>query len=477
MQLNNKTLAQLKAQNSALKLPQYNRESLKIGIVHLGPGAFHRAHQAVFTEDALNQFGGDWGICAVSMRSAGARDQLMPQDGLYSLLVNDVISDYQVIGSIKKVLVLSDQLSEVLAQMQNPDTKIVSLTVTEKGYCLNGQGQLDLAHADIVQDINNPSHPVSAPGLIVEALRLRKAQNIAAFNVLSCDNLPDNGDKLKNAVISLAAQNDPSLADWISDNVAFPCSMVDSITPKTEDSTREFVEKEYGITDAWPIQREQFTQWVIDDTLPEPKPAWDKVGVIITPHIDQFERAKLRILNGTHSTLAYMGLLKGHESVYQAISDSELKQHCVEMLESEIIPSMPDITELNLDDYAQDIIKRFENPNIVHLLSQIAWDGSQKLPIRLLQTLQDNLTAGRPIAKISLAIAAWIKVIKHKQLTQDTLVDPKGEALIALVAQYNELDLANIKHFVENSGVFSDTLKSSELFVQTLASAVVKLPQ
>ncbi|WP_017446774.1 mannitol dehydrogenase family protein [Gayadomonas joobiniege] len=475
MKLNNKTLQTLKAQGSTLKFPSYDREATKIGIVHLGPGAFHRAHQAVFTHDAMNEYGGDWGICAVSMRSATARDELTPQDGLYGLVVNDIDSDFQVIGSIKKVLVLGDQLDEILDQLKSADTKIVSLTVTEKGYCLNGQGELDLTHPDIVHDIKNPRQPLSAPGLIVAGLNLRKSQNTPAFNVLSCDNLPDNGVKLKGAVIQLAKQNDPDLATWIEQNVIFPCSMVDSITPKTEDSTREYVKTEFGLDDAWPIQREAFTQWIIDDTLPEPKPAWDKVGVIFTPHIDQFEQAKLRILNGTHSTLAYMGLLKGHESVYQAISDKALKAHCLAMLTEEIIPSMPEITELDLSEYANDIIKRFENPNIVHLLSQIAWDGSQKLPIRLLQTLTDNLTADRPIDKISTAIAAWLKVIKYKQVHAEELVDPKADLLIDLVSQYETWSTENVAHFVQNSGVFNEQLKSSELFLQTLKAALQKL--
>lgn len=478
MRLSSKNLASIKAAVSEKKnisLPAYNRDNTDIGIVHLGPGAFHRAHQVAYTESVLNQFGGNWGICAVSMRSTGARDILEPQDGLYTLAILDQKIEYQVIGAIKEVLVATDQLPQVLARMASEQVKIVSLTVTEKGYCLNTQGQLDLKHADIQHDLNNLETPRSAVGLLVQALKLRMQNNVAAFNVISCDNLPSNGHKLKNAVLTFAKQQSVELANWIEQSVSFPSTMVDSITPKTDDNVIKQVSEALGADDQWPIQREAFLQWVIEDTLTGDRPAWEKAGVVFSNNIDAFENAKLRILNGLHSTLAYMGLLIGLNSVKDAISNQALYNHCQRLLNEEIIPSFIPPAELDVNEYASDIIRRFENPQIVHLLSQIAWDGSQKIPVRILGTLTDNLRAGSSIKLLTLTVAAWIHFIRLTGKNNGELTDPLATELLQLTNDFNGDAAHDVNLFVSSDLIFTDELKSSELFCNTLIECYEQL--
>jgi len=248
--LTNKNLANIAEHiapnGTKITTPQYDRENTEIGIVHLGPGAFHRAHQAVYTENAMNLSGGNWGICGVSLRSATARDVLAKQDNLYTLAILDKEVNYQIIGAIKEVLVASEQSTQVMDRLASAHTKLVTLTITEKGYCLGSDGRLDLSHSDIAHDLSNRSQPISAIGYIVQALGQRKINGIAAFNVLSCDNVSGNGDKLRRAVIDYATQLDADLASWIEVNVAFPNAMVDSITPKTEDYTVNSVSNAVG---------------------------------------------------------------------------------------------------------------------------------------------------------------------------------------------------------------------------------------
>jgi len=426
--LSEQTLVKV-AENSAadgpkIVTPQYNRENTEIGIVHLGPGAFHRAHQAVYTENAMNLSGGNWGICGVSLRSATARDVLTKQDNLYTLAILDKEINYQIIGAMKEVLVASEQTKEVIARLTAATTKLVTLTITEKGYCLGADGRLDLQHPDIAHDLSNRSQPNSAIGFIVQGLAQRKINNIKAFNVLSCDNVSGNGDKLRRAVIDYATHLDEGLATWIEVNVAFPNAMVDSITPKTEDYTVDSVSNAIGARDEWPIQREQFTQWVIEDNWHGERPAWDKVGVVFTSDVDGFEKAKLRLLNCLHSTLAYAGSLAGFETVFEVTSDSAFYDFICKLAKDEVIGSFEAPKELDVESYSKEIIERFLNPEIRHLLAQIAWDGSQKLQMRILPIIEDNLALGRSTKLLSLSLACWFEYICRALKDNKEIVDP-----------------------------------------------------
>lgn len=423
-QLSATTLAHL---DSTISTPRYNLTDTACGIVHIGPGAFHRAHQAFYTEQAL-AFGGNWRIHGVSMRSTALADALREQDNLYALCIVDNEPETHIIGAIKTLSTLSRDREQIVAALVSQQTKIITLTITEKGYCLNAQGHLDTEHPDIQSDLVNVDTPNSAIGLIVQALRLRKQAGYADITIISCDNVSDNGRKLQKAVTEFATKTDESLGQWINDHIAFPCTMVDSITPATDESFKTEVAATLGLTDSWPIQREAFTQWVIEDRFSGPRPPWEKVGVTFTSGVSFFEKAKLRILNGTHSTLAYVGLLLGKETVYEAIRTPAIKQLIDTLLANEIVPSLESTsgidTSFDINQYANDIVKRYENQHIRHLLSQIAWDGSQKIPFRILDTVRDNLSAKRNIDLLSTAVAAWCLFVNSKAKDNSPITDP-----------------------------------------------------
>lgn len=493
---NTSTLARLSQQtlrNSAaaaeLALPDYlqkaSSQQAGIGIVHLGPGAFFRGHQAWYTHQALKQ-GGDWRICAVALRSSDVSDALTPQDGLYTLAVMEQQTHYQLIGSVAEVLVAPKHFPQVLVRLTAASTKYVTMTITEKGYCLNGAGLLDLQHADIVHDLQSfadDSQPKSAIGLLVKALQLRFTANVPPFVVISCDNLTDNGHKLKNALLAFAEKSSPALANWLKQQLISPCTMVDSITPATDDALREAVAHELGLTDAWPIKREAFCQWVIEDILPADRPAWGKAGVIYASDVSAFEKAKLRLLNAPHSTMAYLGVLLGIETVYDAMQQPVLVDFLKALVLDEIQPSFQAPSELDVVSYSADIFRRFENPSVRHLLAQIAWDGSQKLPMRLIPIVQDNLAAGRPIAKLALAIAAWCRFIRLRASQQAqgvTLVDPLAAQLLALAGQCAEHatdPTTEVALFLTLDAVFPPKLALDSRFVAALKNAYTSLDQ
>lgn len=471
--LSNQALASL---NGKLPLPAYRlaEHKPKIGIVHLGPGAFFRGHQAWYTEQAL-QFGGDWAISAVSMRSPDVSQALTPQDGLYTLAVLDAVQSYQVIGSVQEVLIASEQYPQVLARLTAASTKYVTMTITEKGYCLNGSGQLDLTHTQIQQDLTGNQQPVTAIGLLFTALAARFQANIAPFCVISCDNLTDNGHKLRSALIAYAEQKDPTIANWLSQQLISPCTMVDSITPATDDAIKAQVAEVLGVADNWPIKREAFVQWVIEDILPADRPAWQQAGVIYAQDVSAFEKAKLRLLNAPHSTLAYVGSLLGYETVFDAMQDKALTQFIQQMIGDELMPSFTPPAELDVQQYSNDILARFRNPAIRHLLAQIAWDGSQKLPMRVLPAIRDNLAAGKPVDKLAFAIAAWCRFIVKRYKDNEKLVDPLAEPLLAVAAQCTGQADTDVALFLAVDAVFPAELSLNKTFFPAVRAAYQQL--
>ncbi|WP_017446623.1 mannitol dehydrogenase family protein [Gayadomonas joobiniege] len=446
--LNKQKLADLKIGQTNFSAPKYDPEQLTIGIVHLGLGNFHRAHQAMYTEQLLNK-GEDlnWGICGVSMRNQDLQQKMQQQDNLFTVAITDKQDKYQVVAAIKEVLVAAQQLPQVLRRLAARETKIVSLTVTEKGYCLNSAGELDLNLPQIQADIADPHTPATAVGILVAGLQLRFQAGIPAFNVIACDNLPANGDKLARAVIQLAEKSYPELAVWIKNNVQFPNTMVDCITPATEQAILGQVSEATGYKDLAAVPREGFSQWVIENTLTGERPQWENAGVIFTDDVESYEHAKLRILNGLHSTLAYLGTLLGYTSVFEAVSDKKLKHFLIKLLEEEIIPTINPPKGLNLAAYSRDIIARFENPKIRHLLSQIACDGSIKIPVRILAPALDNLKAERENNGLYWVIAAWMQFLHKAYLAGETINDPRADEIIACLQQFGDQALTNVNVF------------------------------
>jgi fructuronate reductase len=456
----------------ALERLRYDRRQTQIGIVHFGPGAFHRAHQAFYVDELLAR-DPRWGISAVSLQSAAVRDALKPQDFLYTLAVMDEKPVFRTIGAIKEVLVAPDASEKVLARLTAPSTQVVTVTVTEKGYCLDASGALSAAHPAIRHDLSNPANPQSLIGYLTEGLRRRRANSTTPFVVISCDNLTDNGTRLRNAVIHYATDIDRDLAAWIEGEVAFPRTMVDSITPATDDALRERIAEATGLVDAWPVQREAFTQWVIEE-MPNLGPDWASVGVTLTANVGAHERAKLRLLNGAHSTLAYMGLIKGYESVSEAMRDNALASFVKSLMLEDIAPTVRPPKELDVGAYIESILARFRNPAVRHLLSQIAWDGSQKLRFRLMGTIADNLISGRRVDRLCLAVAAWIRFTRRQIGAGATLIDPLASTL-GRYAGVNADAATEIAQYLKLTEVFPPALAGSSEFRARLTDAYASL--
>ncbi|HMN46177.1 MAG TPA: mannitol dehydrogenase family protein [Povalibacter sp.] len=455
-------------------LPGYDRAATRVGIVHIGPGAFFRAHQAFYV-DALLHRDPRWAISAIALKSAGVRDALAPQDGLYVL--NELGSEarFRVIGSIREVLVATENHAAVFERLTAPATQFVTMTVTEKGYCLNGNGALDESHPDIVHDWQAPQAARSLVGALTQALRLRRAAGTAPFVVICCDNLASNGPTLRRAVLDFSERLDRDLSRWIEDEVSFPRTMIDSITPATDDALRARVAEVTGVDDAWPIQREVFTQWVIEDLPAVHAADWASVGVTLAKDVSVYDRAKLRLLNGAHSTLAYVGLLRGHTTVLDAMNDATLAG-CVErLMREDIAASLAPSPGLDVQGYIDDVLGRFRNPGIRHLLSQIAWDGSKKLPVRLLGTISDALQAQRSVERLALPIAAWMRFVVRQSKHGVDIVDPEAKRLAELGRACNEDPAHDTGLFLGLDTVFAKEIAVNPVFRRAIETVYRKL--
>jgi fructuronate reductase len=452
---------------SAITRPGYDRSSVDVGVVHFGPGAFHRVHQEWFLERLLAR-DPRWGICGVSLRNPDVRDALAGQDNLYTIAIRDEVISYQVIGAIRQLLVAPESPEAVLKRLCAPSTHLVTITVTEKGYCLAGDGTLDLSHRDIHHDLRNRSAPSSVIGFLTEALRRRRAAGEAPFTVVSCDNLVDNGAKLARATAQFARSADEGLARWIESEVSFPRTMVDSITPATTDGLRDSVAQALGVQDRWPVQREAFVQWVIEDVFRGPTPDWEAAGVTLTNDVAGYERAKLRLLNGAHSTLAYLGSLAGFRTVAEAVGDPTLHALVRALMTEDILPSLEAPRGLDLRAYIDAILVRFRNPNMRHELAQIAWDGSQKLPFRILGTIRDALAAGRPTDRLCLPLAAWMRFVRRAAQRGESLNDPLEKKLLDVGHACTGRGAEDVPLFLALDAVFPADLRSEPRFMNPL---------
>lgn len=452
--------------------PAYDRARTRIGVVHFGPGAFHRAHQAVYL-DAVLDADPAWAICAVSLHSPGVRDALRPQDGLYTLVLQGERPALRVVGSIRELLCAPQEPEAVLARLADRDVRLVTLTITEKGYCLSADG-VDLAHPDIVHDLASPETPASAIGWLVAGLRARRDRGFEPFTVLSCDNLADNGGRLRRAVLQFAAQLDPRLADWIETGVAFPRSMVDSITPASDDALRAWVAAQAGVEDAWPVQREPYTQWVVEDHFPHGRPPLERAGVVLSDDIAGYDRAKLRLLNAPHSALAYLGSLLEIDTVAAAMREPALAGFVERLMRQDIVPTLKLPRGFDPDAYIDAILARFRNPAIAHRLAQIAWDGSQKIPVRLLGTIADALAAGRPIERLCLPVAGWLHFVRRQARDGVPIVDPLAETLAAIGRATTGEATHDVAAFLAMDSVFG-VLAADKRFREVLARAYAAL--
>lgn len=422
MRLSGATLDQLPAQ---VARPCYDRQAQAVGIVHFGIGAFHRAHQAWYTDRAMEAGDRDWSITGVSLRSAGVAEQMNPQDSFYTVTERSAAGDQtRLVGAVRNVLVAAQDREAVIAAVAAPATRIVSLTVTEKGYCRAADGSLDpqLAGED------------SFYAFLAAGLRRRHDAGLPGLTVLCCDNLASNGSQIERLVCEYLSLYDPGLRDWFGTACACPSTMVDRIVPATTEADQAALAARIGLDDASAVMTEPFSQWVIEDRFAGQRPCWEVVGAELVRDVAPYESAKLRMLNGAHSLLAYCGLQRGHSYVHQAIADPELRALAEQLMLHEAAPTIAAADSQDLNRYAADLIARFANPALNHRLIQIAMDGSQKLPQRWLETLAESQQQRRECPAILAGISAWIL---HLRGANGPVDDPRTAELSVAASDAN----------------------------------------
>jgi mannitol 2-dehydrogenase len=396
----------------AIPRPVYDRSAMTTGIVHFGFGNFHRAHQAMYLDRLMSRGeAADWGICGVGLLPGDARmrDAMGAQDNLYTLVLKnpDGTLDPRIIGSVHEYLFAPDDPEAVLAKLVDPRVRIVSLTVTEGGYNIDRTtNTFDASAPAIIADAANPHHPATVFGYIAEGLARRRAAGVAPFTVMSCDNLPGNGEIARQTVTAYAELVDPELAAWIDQSVSFPNGMVDRITPTTTDADRALVAERFGVADAWPVMAEPFTQWVIEDDFPLGRPSYERVGAQLVTDVRPYELIKLRLLNAGHQMLAYTGLLRGHRYAHEAMAD-DVVASAVRAYMEEARTTLEPVPDVDIDGYIAELIVRFGNPAIRDTLERLATDGSDRMPKFVLPAVRANVAAGRPVPWGGTAVACW----------------------------------------------------------------------
>lgn len=451
------TEAALPRLDDAIHRPGYDRAALRPGILHVGVGNFHRAHMAWYL-DRLFEAGRDhdWAILGAGVRPGDAlmRERLAAQDWLTTLVELDPAGlSARVLGSMTGFVPVDP--AATIAAMTDPAIRIVSLTITEGGYYVDAKTDgFDAAHPDMAHDAANPGAPRSVFGMILAALRARRDAGTPPFTVMSCDNLPENGQVCAATVAGLAEMSDPAFARWVHENVAFPNSMVDCITPATSDRERALVRDRFGILDAAPVVCEPFRQWVLEDNFPQGRPALEEVGAEFVADVSRHELMKLRILNGGHAAIAYPSALLGHHFVHDAMADPQIARWLKTLEQAEIVPTLQPIPGVSYDDYLTLIVSRFSNPEIGDTIPRLCLDGSNRQPKFILPTLRDRLAAGAPIDGLALELAFWCRYCEGTA-EDGTPIPPNDDNAETL----RERALAardNPAAFLQNRAVFGD---------------------
>ncbi len=438
MRLNQNTIHTI---DPSIRVPSYNRKELKTGIVHIGVGGFHRAHQAVVIQKLIEMGGNNnWGICGVGLREGDQKiaDTFEKQDCLYSLITRHPGGQVEcdLMAQMVDFLWAPVDKQAVINRMAHIETKIVSLTITEGGYNLRSDGEFDISHPDIQYEIKNPDDPKTIYGYLFAALKKRKASGLAPFTIMSCDNIQHNGDVIKKMMYSFATTRDPDFANWIAAHVAFPNSMVDRITPVTTQAELDYLADHCNLEDEWPVTCEPFLQWIIEDSFSDGRPDFDKVGgVQFVTDVTPYEKMKIRLLNAGHSVLGIFGALMGIQTIDACMENDQLRKILRKFWDSEATPMLDEVEGIDLDEYKDSLQERFGNPNIKDKVSRICSESSAKLPKFLLPTVEENLQKNGNIETATLLIAAWC-YYSHKQ------IDKHGQPLEIIDAMKQELQAA-----------------------------------
>ncbi|MDU0368038.1 mannitol dehydrogenase family protein [Microbacterium sp. NPDC089180] len=435
------TAAALPSLAADVSVPTYDRSAVRSRIVHVGVGGFHRAHEAMYLDRLLEAGRGDWGLCGVGVLpfDAAMRDALAAQDRLYTLVTTapDGSSAARVVGSIVDYLFVPDDPEAVVAKLADPDTAIVSLTITEGGYGIDdATGGYAPRDEPTLADLDGALPPRSVMGLLTEGLRRRRDADIPAFTVMSCDNIQGNGHVARASLLGFAERLDPELAAWIAQNVSFPTSMVDRITPVTTDETRASIAEEFGVDDRWPVRSESFAQWVLEDAFPLGRPAFDEVGVQLVQDVEPYELMKLRLLNASHQAMSYLGILSGAHYVHEVCTDELFVAFLQGYMHAEAIPTLRPVPGIDLDAYCDELIARFGSEAIRDTLARQVVDGSDRLPKFLLPVVREQLAAGGRIDHAALVLAGWSVFLEGRTESgeETPAVDSRLDELRAIVA-------------------------------------------
>jgi len=458
-----------------LAVPQYDRSRLRAGIVHLGVGGFHRAHQAMYLDRLMNAGEAlDWAICGVGVlpHDARMRDVLTAQDGLYTLVLKhpDGTLEGRVIGSIVEFLLAPDDPEAVVERMASPEIRIVSLTVTEGGYNVNPvTGEFDADDPAVRADLEPGAVPATTFGLVTEALRRRRDRGVPPFTVQSCDNIQGNGDVAHRMFSAFARLKDPELAAWIEQHVPFPNSMVDRITPVTTDDDRAMVAERFGVDDAWPVVAEPFTQWVVEDRFVDGRPPYEKVGAQLVDDVEPYELMKLRLLNASHQALCYLGYLAGYRYAHEVCSDETFVRFLRDYMASEGAPTLKPVPGVDLDEYQATLIERFANPHVRDTLARLCAESSDRIPKWLVPVIRENLASGGEVHRSAAVVAAWARYDEavDEQGEPIEIVDRLADRLKAAAARNREDPLV----FVRDEELFGD-LASQPRFVEAYTAAL-----
>ena len=435
-------------------------------VVHIGLGAFHRAHQAVFADELLATGSRTGGISAVSLHSASITNALRRQGHRYHLVERDDSGDrVRLIAAIRDTASASaNGMEAVLARLTAPEVNVVTITVTEKGYCsIAATGELDLERVEIAHDIEHPTTPRSLPGVLVEALHRRRAAGTAPLTICSCDNLPSNGPATRRVVAELARHRSNALADWIIDTIAFPSSMVDRMVPAPTEDVRDAVHRIAGTLDRCAVAAEPFSSWVLEDNFPTGRPPWERVGVNLVPDVQPFQLAKVRTLNGAHSALAYLGLLAGHSDIASAHNEPGIRRFIRAMLAEEVLPTLRSLPETDLSSYAAATTARLDNHRLGYTTRKVASDGAEKLPARVLGTLRDRLDAGGSIDRLALVVAAYAACMLGPRSGEFAVDDPTLDRLLGRRLALED-SVPAVDRLLNLGGIFGPDLISAQPF-------------
>ena len=470
MQLCNEALSNLSPE---VTVPSYDRQRLRPSIVHIGVGGFHRSHQAAYINDLCENGNTDWGICGAGLlpHDRRLRDALAPQDYLYTIVERDAgYTRAQVIGSITDYRFAPDESQPLIDTMAQPDTRIVSLTITEGGYCRDPvSGEFDADHPDIVHDLAHPDQPRGAFGYLLAALAQRHQKGLTPFTVLSCDNLQHNGAIARATLLAFAQLRDPALGEWLDQKGAFPNSMVDRITPATSDDDRHQLKQQFDIDDAWPVITEPFRQWVVEDNFSAGRPPWEQVGVLVTDDVQPYEMMKIRLLNASHSAMAYLGALAGFRFVHEVMADGEFRRFLRALMDQEVTPLLPKVDGVNLDQYKDTLIERFANPTINDQIVRLCGEGSAKLPKFLLPSIGEQLARNGSVHHLSLAVAGWCHYLATTE--RDKIQDPMADLLHRQAARAAD----DPAQFLAMPELFDERLRQSKKFLDEFSAALRSL--